>query len=313
MQKRGNMATNLSSVLGFRDICEEGRVNILQEFSRFFPFFDINSANCYEQRNFTQKQQKTPPTPTRGTHLNPNNPIPTQQLKSPPRATDIKIRIFVFRHAETTDNQNHIFSGWRDPDLTEKGIRQAQQIAEQLANQKINYAFTSHLKRAWRTLDIALKPHGSVPVFVDDRLIERCYGELQGKNKLEVAAEKPDWYAQVHRGYDFPPPNGESLKMVESRVLPFINELKTWLRQHPGNVAISCHGNSMRPIRRVFENLSLEEMLKLENPQDHAMEYTVEVPAKAQEFRLHPDWCGSLVPSSVELASDPQNPMHKYY
>jgi 2,3-bisphosphoglycerate-dependent phosphoglycerate mutase len=223
----------------------------------------------------------------------------------------MKCSIFVFRHAQTTDNQNHIFSGWRDPDLTEKGIRQAQQVEEQLANQKITYAFTSHLKRAQHTMDIVLKSHGTTPVFVDDRLIERCYGSLQGENKLEVEAKKPEWFAQVHRGYDFPPPNGESLRMVENRVLPFLSELKEWLRLHPGNVAISCHGNSMRPIRKVFEKLSLEEMLKLENPQDHAMTYTLEVePAPPGE---RADWCGVVLPSWVQLASDPNNPLRSYY
>lgn len=222
--------------------------------------------------------------------------------------------LFVFRHAETTDNSNYIFSGWRDPDLTSKGVSQAQRVAEQLANQKIDYAFTSHLKRATRSLDIVLKPHGSIPVFVDDRLIERCYGALQGENKLEVAAEKPDWYAKVHRGYDFPPPDGESLRMVEQRTLPFISELQEWLKQHPGNIAIGCHGNSMRPIRRVFENLSLEQMLKLENPQDHALHYTLEVqPTIAEEEPPELGWCGVVIPSSVMLASDQKNPLRKYY
>ena len=88
--------------------------------------------------------------------------------------------LFVFRHAETTDNSNGIFSGWRDPDLTSKGLLQAQEVAQQLEQEKIDYAFTSHLLRAKRTLEIVLKPHLNVPVFVDDRLIERCYGTLAG-------------------------------------------------------------------------------------------------------------------------------------
>ncbi len=94
--------------------------------------------------------------------------------------------LFVFRHAETTDNSNQIFSGWRDPDLTQKGLLQAQEIARQLEHEKIDYAFTSHLLRAKRTLEIVLKPHLKVPVFIDDRLIERCYGTLQGKSKIEM-------------------------------------------------------------------------------------------------------------------------------
>jgi len=225
--------------------------------------------------------------------------------------------LFVFRHAETNDNSNHIFSGWRDPDLTPKGLLQAQEVAQQLEQEKIDYAFTSHLLRAKRTLEIILKPHLNVPVFVDDRLIERCYGTLQGKNMIEVAAERPEWFANVHRGCDFPPPDGESMKMVENRTLPFVAQLERWLRQNPGNVAISCHGNSMRPIRRVFEHLSLKQMLQLENPQDRALEYALQLHRvnifNLEERSPETDWHNIIVPSSVKFATDPRNPLKKYY
>jgi 2,3-bisphosphoglycerate-dependent phosphoglycerate mutase len=152
---------------------------------------------------------------------------------------------------------------------------------------------------------------------MDDRLIERCYGTLQGKSKVELAVEKPEWFAKVHRGYDFAPPDGESLKMVESRTLSFLVQLERWLQQNPGNVAISCHGNSMRPIRRVFEHLSLEQMLQLENPQDQAMEYALQVHSVivdgAEERRIEKDWQSVEVPSSVKLATDPRNPLKQYY
>jgi 2,3-bisphosphoglycerate-dependent phosphoglycerate mutase len=225
--------------------------------------------------------------------------------------------LFVFRHAETTDNSNQIFSGWRDPDLTSKGLLQAEEVAQQLKQEKIDYAFTSHLLRARRTLEIVLQPHLNVPFFIDDRLIERCYGTLQGKSKIDIAAERPEWFAKVHRSYDFPPPEGESLKMVESRTLDFVVQLKGWLRQNPGNVAISCHGNSMRPIRRVFEHLSLEQMLQLENPQDQAMEYALHIHrvnvSDVEERILEADWHSVVVPSSVKLATNPRNPLKQYY
>jgi 2,3-bisphosphoglycerate-dependent phosphoglycerate mutase len=225
--------------------------------------------------------------------------------------------LFVFRHAETTDNSNNIFSGWRDPDLTSKGLMQAQEVAQQLERERIDYAFTSHLLRAKRTLDIVLKPHFNVPIFIDDRLIERCYGTLQGKSKIEIADERPEWFAKIHRGYDFPPPEGESLKMVENRTLPFVDQLEGWLRQNPGNVAISCHGNSMRPIRRVFEHLSLKQMLQLENPQNEAMEYALHIHrvnvSDVEEHRLETDWNSIIIPSCVSLATDPRNPLKKYY
>jgi 2,3-bisphosphoglycerate-dependent phosphoglycerate mutase len=223
----------------------------------------------------------------------------------------------VFRHAETTDNANAIFSGWRDPDLTPKGITQAQEISEQLKQEKIDYAFTSHLRRARKTLDIVLSNHSDVPVFVDDRLIERCYGLLQGESKTKVAMERPAWFAKVHRGYDFPPPEGESLKMVEKRTDPFIVQLEQWLRGNSGNVAISCHGNSLRPIRRIFEHLSLKQMLKLENPQDRAMDYALNIHRvnveRYEQRGVKADWHGVLVPQGVKLATDPRNPLKRYY
>jgi 2,3-bisphosphoglycerate-dependent phosphoglycerate mutase len=226
-------------------------------------------------------------------------------------------KLFVFRHAETTDNNRGIFSGWRDPQLTLKGLSQAREIAEQLRQERIEYAFTSHLKRARKTLEIVLEAHSGVPVFTDDRLIERCYGLLQGKSKRLAAKERPEWFAKVHRGYDFPPPEGESLKMVEKRTLPFLAQLEEWLRRNPGNVAISCHGNSLRPIRRVFEHLSLKQMLQIENPQDLAMAYALHVHNVKIEDSRKPDakkhWQGILIPRQVKLATDKRNPLKRYY
>jgi 2,3-bisphosphoglycerate-dependent phosphoglycerate mutase len=226
-------------------------------------------------------------------------------------------KLFVFRHAETFDNRRGIFSGWRDSELALKGLAQAQEIAEQLKRYRIDYAFTSHLRRARKTLEIVLEAHPPVPVYRDDRLIERCYGLLQGRSKGRVAREDPNWLAQIHRGYELAPPKGESLRMVEKRVLSFLEQLKDWLGQNPGNVAISCHGNSIRPIRRVFENLSLEQMLQLENPQDRAMIYDLRLRNLRSE-RLRgrlsiQNWKGVLVPRQVKLATDPLNPLKKYY
>jgi len=226
-------------------------------------------------------------------------------------------KLFVFRHAETFDNRRGIFSGWRDSELTSKGLAQAQKIAEQLKRYQIDYAFTSHLKRAQKTLEIVLEAHLPVPVYRDDRLIERCYGLLQGKSKRRIAHENPEWFAQIHRGYELPPPKGESLRMVEKRVLSFLEQLRDWLGQNPGNVAISCHNNSTRPIRRVFENLSIDQMLQLENPQDRAMIYDLRL-RNLRSGQLGggsnmQNWESVLVSRQVKLAADPLNPMKKYY
>jgi len=173
------------------------------------------------------------------------------------------------------------------------------------------------LRELEKLLKSFLKHIPAVPVFTDDRLIERCYGLLQGKSKRKVAKERPEWFAQIHRGYNFPPPEGESLKMVENRTLPFLVQLQEWLRQNPGNVAISCHGNSLRPIRRVFEHLSLEQMLQLENPQDRAMAYALHVHSfdtkSTANSTTEADWRSILVPQQVKLATDQRNPLKIYY
>ena len=226
-------------------------------------------------------------------------------------------KLLVFRHAETFDNRRRIFSGWRDSTLTPKGRMQAQKIAEQLKHEKIDYAFTSHLKRARRTLEIVLHAHPAVPVFVDDRLIERCYGLLQGKSKRQLEDSDPEWYNQFHRGYELAPPKGESLRMVEKRTISFLKQLRNWLAQASSNVAISCHSNSIRPIRRVFENLSVEQMLHLETPQDRALIYELQLHdlsgGKLLGDSKTQNWENLLVSHRVKLSTDPLNPLKKYY
>ncbi len=226
-------------------------------------------------------------------------------------------KLFIFRHAETFDNSNGVFSGWRDSELTLKGLLQAQEIAEQLTQHRIDYAFTSHLKRARKTLEIILQSRSSVPVFVDDRLIERCYGLLQGKNKKKMEHENPSWYAQIHRGYGLAPPEGESLEMVEKRVTSFLEQLREWLKQNPGNVAISCHNNSIRPLRRIFENLSIAQMCKLESPQDHAITYKVQQGDSGVESPrgrvTKLNWKGIVISRKVKLATNALNLLKIYY
>ena len=176
----------------------------------------------------------------------------------------MKCKLFVFRHAETNDNRRGLFSGWRDSTLTPKGLAQAKEVALQLREEQIDFAFTSHLKRAYNTLNIVLKTHPTISVFIDDRVIERCYGKYQGKSKFNFAKINPQRFALVHRGYDFVPSQGESLSMVENRAIYFLTQLKIWLLHAPGNVAISCHSNSMRAIVRYFEKLTVKEMLQEE-------------------------------------------------
>jgi len=184
--------------------------------------------------------------------------------------------IYVFRHGETYDNRQRVFSGWRDSKITPKGIAQAKALQKLLKGKDIDLCIISHLSRSKQTAQIAFKGHPGVKFEVDDRIIERNYGDLQGQSKLKMAKKNSQLIAKYRRSYDFPPPNGESLKMVEKRVFPFCQELEERVRKHNVNVAISAHGNSMRAIRRYFEKLSIIEGLTMENPlgSDYA-EYVV--------------------------------------
>lgn len=226
-------------------------------------------------------------------------------------------RLFVFRHAETYDNARGIFSGWRDSELTSNGLLQAQEIAEQLSKFKISYGFTSHLKRARKTLEMVLRGRSSVEVIVDDRLIERCYGLFQGRSKIQVAKENPKAYARIHRDYDIVPPEGESLYMVENRVISFIEQLKKFSKQNPGNFAISCHNNSIRPFRRIFEELSRAQMCELESPQSCALIYDIRHDDSDdidhREGIAKFGWDGKVISKKIRLATDPQNVLHIYY
>ncbi len=173
-------------------------------------------------------------------------------------------KIFIFRHGETFDNKDHIFSGWRDTDLTPEGIEEAKKIAEELKNEHVTKAYQSDLIRSKNTLDIVLSGyHEGVDVITDPRIKERSYGDLTGLNKDEIEQKEPENYKLWHRSYDTPPPNGESIKDVETRVIPFLNELKNSLKSSDV-VFISASANSIRPMRKFFEGLSNEEMCSYE-------------------------------------------------
>ncbi len=184
-------------------------------------------------------------------------------------------KIFLFRHGQTTDNRDKIFCGWRDPDLTEDGIKECKQIAEKLKNVVPTKAYTSDLKRAQHTLYLVLGDRkDKIPIMIDPRLKERNYGDLNGTSKVKAEKEHPKEYALWHRSYDVRPPGGESIKDVEKRVLSFLKDVLPTLKKDDV-VFISAHGNSLRPIRRYFEKMSIEEMCSFEHVPAKVYEYDV--------------------------------------
>ena len=148
-----------------------------------------------------------------------------------------------------------------------------------LKNKKIHVAYQSSLKRSKQTMKEVLKFHPECKsIITDDRIIERDYGDVTGMTHYGyIRKNSPKKYDGFHRGYKVSPPGGESIYKVEIRVKKFIEELLKFVKKNKVNVAISAHGNSMRPLRRYFEKLSVKQMLEIENPYDGYFEYVVKV------------------------------------
>lgn len=184
-------------------------------------------------------------------------------------------KIYIFRHGQTEDNELHTFSGFRDVDLDQDGIKEAQRIGEELKNEKVTKAFQSDLIRSKHTLELVLNGfHQGVEIITDPRIKERDYGDLTGENKDEVEKKDPEDFKLWHRSYDVAPPGGESIKDVEVRVLSFLNDVLPSLKP-TDTVFISAHGNSLRPMRRYFEHLTIEEMCSFEHTPGKIYSYEI--------------------------------------
>lgn len=191
-----------------------------------------------------------------------------------------KPTIYIFRHGQTEDNANFIFSGWRDSPLTDKGREQAKILAEKLKGKKIDMLISSPQVRAVETMKLGVSLNENalkLEVNTDERIKERSYGELQGQSKLDIQLQNPELLLKIRRSFEYQPKDGESIKMVCERVKSFCEEIVPLMKTHDVNVAISCHGNSIRGFRRYFENLSDDETASIETPlaQDYAA-YSIE-------------------------------------
>jgi 2,3-bisphosphoglycerate-dependent phosphoglycerate mutase len=177
--------------------------------------------------------------------------------------------LVLVRHGESQWNKLNLFTGWKDPDLSEKGVAEARAAGRLLEAKgyRFDIAFTSDLVRAQHTLDLMLEELGQqgLETHKSQKLNERDYGDLSGLNKDESRARWGE--EQVHiwrRSYDVAPPGGESLEDTAARVLPYY-EARIWPEVKAGrNVLVSAHGNSLRALIMRLEHLSGEEIVKRE-------------------------------------------------
>lgn len=176
--------------------------------------------------------------------------------------------LVLVRHGESEWNKLNLFTGWRDVDLSERGIEEARKAGRILKAEGLRFdiAFTSALKRARHTLDIMLEELGQteIPVERHQALNERDYGDLAGLNK-DDARER--WGEdQVHvwrRSFDTAPPGGESLKDTAERVLPYFEDCILPHLKAGKSVIVSAHGNSLRALIMQLDGLSRAEVTEL--------------------------------------------------
>ena len=177
--------------------------------------------------------------------------------------------LVLVRHGQSQWNEKNLFTGWKDPGLTAKGVEEAKSAGVQLRTEGFQFdvMFTSDLHRAQKTGEIILKELGvtNLPVVKNQALNERDYGDLSGLNKDEAREKWGD--EQVHiwrRSFDTPPPGGESLKGTAERVLPYFKKEILPKLLEGKNILIAAHGNSLRSLVMELDHLTKEEVVKLE-------------------------------------------------
>ena len=189
--------------------------------------------------------------------------------------------LVLLRHGESLWNKENRFTGWTDVALSEKGIQEAHSAGKALKEQGFVFdeAYTSVLKRAIHTLEIALSEMGlrNITIHKDWRLNERHYGGLQGLNKLDMMKQYGEAQVQIwRRSFDVRPPamehpikgepSCESLKDTIERVLPYWNSNISASIKKGRHVIISAHGNSLRALIKYLDRISDKDIVGLEIP-----------------------------------------------
>ena len=189
-----------------------------------------------------------------------------------------KIHLILVRHGQSEWNAKNLFTGWKDPGLTDEGMKEALAAGSTIKSENILFdeMFTSKLVRAQITGKIILEAinQSDIPINQNIALNERNYGSLAGLNKDD--ARKKWGEEQVHiwrRSFDIPPPDGESLKNTAERVLPYFNKEILPKVINGSNVLIAAHGNSLRSLIMQLDNISEVDIVNLEIPTGAPIKY----------------------------------------
>lgn len=179
-------------------------------------------------------------------------------------------RLVLVRHAETDYNQQGMWAGRKDAVLTSKGEIEAKEVGrkiKEISPQSEWEVFTSPLKRTQKTAALAIEAGGlSVKALKNSpEIIERDYGDFTGMNKWEVRDQVGEQkFKEIRRSFNYPIPNGESLKEVYKRVVPWYSEQVLPLLKNGEDVLVVAHGNSLRALVKYLEGMSDEAIADFE-------------------------------------------------
>ncbi|RJQ35712.1 2,3-bisphosphoglycerate-dependent phosphoglycerate mutase [Candidatus Microgenomates bacterium] len=175
--------------------------------------------------------------------------------------------LVLIRHGESEWNAKGLWTGLTDVSLSEKGKEQAKTAGDKIKKINFDFSFSSNLKRANETLEIIKQTinQNNLPTINNSALNERDYGEFTGKNKWEIKEKIGDEeFLKIRRSWDHPIKNGESLKNVYDRVVPYYLENILPKLKEEKNILIAAHGNSLRALIKRLENISDEQIPHLE-------------------------------------------------
>lgn len=186
--------------------------------------------------------------------------------------------LILIRHCMSSYNAKGLWTGWDDPSLTEEGREQAKQAAMALLHMPIDLAFTPPQKRSKETLQEILSAlQKGVPIVEDKAIMERDYGIYTAKNKWEIKKQLgEEEFLRLRRGWDYPIPNGESLKQVYNRVIPFYQSHMLPKLMEGKNIILVSSGNALRSLVKFLDSIPDDKIAQFEIAVGEILIYTID-------------------------------------
>ena len=175
--------------------------------------------------------------------------------------------LVLVRHGQSEWNSLGLWTGQEDVPLTEQGKAEAREAAKHLQDITLHKAHTSDLSRSQQTLHEIKQAlnHIELPTSIDAALSERHYGDYQAKNKWDIKEQVGDEiFTKLRRSWDHPVPNGETLKDVHDRVIPYYTKHILEDLKAGKNIIISAHGNSLRALMKHLDEVADDRVHELE-------------------------------------------------